>query len=209
MNAQASVRRLADGVMPQAVITGALSFAHIHDLAAAHGQTGWKAWTYPLSVDLLTVAAYRKLVTAHRTGAATGIKALTWCWFLLALTASLAANVVATGGRDPLSLAVGVWPAVAFLGCTLLGHSSPATAVPTRHTVEHVTVERLTVDTPGQSQGSESRPEVPDALLAFARRIATEHHAAHGAPIDPATLRTRLGVPEPLAAAVHAQLSAT
>src|SRR2546423_15233471 len=60
-----ALRRLTDGVIPQAVITGSLSFAHIHDLANIHGQTGWKAWTYPLSVDLLMVAAYREVIKAR------------------------------------------------------------------------------------------------------------------------------------------------
>ncbi|MET9865690.1 DUF2637 domain-containing protein, partial [Streptomyces sp. NPDC006386] len=39
-----------DAVLVQAVIAGALSFAHLHDLAAAAGQDGWKAWAYPVSV---------------------------------------------------------------------------------------------------------------------------------------------------------------
>ncbi len=60
-----ALRRISDGVLFQAVLTGSLSFSHIHDLAAAHGQGGWKAWLYPLSVDLLTVAAYRKLTAAR------------------------------------------------------------------------------------------------------------------------------------------------
>ncbi len=69
-----ALRRVTDGVLFQAVLTGSLSFSHIHDLAAVHGQTGWKAWLYPLSVDLLTVAAYRKLMTARRA------PALRRCW---------------------------------------------------------------------------------------------------------------------------------
>ena len=87
-----ALRRVTDGVIFQAVLTGSLSFSHIHDLAAVHGQSGWKAWLYPLSVDLLTVAAYRKLMTARRAPAAPVL--LAWCSFLLGLSASLAANVV-------------------------------------------------------------------------------------------------------------------
>src|SRR5581483_97793 len=85
-----ALRRISDGVIFQAVLTGSLSFSHIHDLAAAHGQAGWKAWLYPLSVDLLTVAAYRKLTAARSNGAPS---ALAWCSFLLGLGASLAANI--------------------------------------------------------------------------------------------------------------------
>ena len=72
-------RRLRiDPVLVQAVIAAALSFAHLHDLASAAGQDGWKAWAYPVSVDLLLVAAWRRL----RSGEA---KAAGWCWFLVAL----------------------------------------------------------------------------------------------------------------------------
>ncbi|NUV38161.1 DUF2637 domain-containing protein, partial [Streptomyces sp. KAI-27] len=50
-----------DAVLVQAVIAAALSFAHLHDVASAAGQDGWKAWAYPVSVDLLLVAAWRRL----------------------------------------------------------------------------------------------------------------------------------------------------
>ena len=52
-----------DAVLVQAVIAGALSFAHLHDMAEAAGQHGWKAWAYPICVDLLFVAAWRRLRT--------------------------------------------------------------------------------------------------------------------------------------------------
>jgi hypothetical protein len=123
-----ALRRISDGVLFQAVLTGSLSFSHIHDLAAAHGQGGWKAWLYPLSVDLLTVAAYRKLTAARATTAPAG---LAWCAFLLGLAASLAANILgAWQNPDRLvAVALGVWPAVAFLVCTLLTHDpTPAPA---------------------------------------------------------------------------------
>lgn len=48
---------------------------------------------------------------------------------------------------------------------------------------------------------------VPDALLDYARKIAADHHARTGGPIDPDTLRTRLGVPAPMADAIAAQLA--
>lgn len=82
-----------DAVLIQAVIAGALSFAHLHDLAAAAGQDGWKAWAYPVSVDLLLVAAWRRLRSE-------GPSRLAWCWFLIALFASLGANVATAGFLD-------------------------------------------------------------------------------------------------------------
>ncbi|WP_143649546.1 DUF2637 domain-containing protein, partial [Streptomyces tricolor] len=75
-----------DAVLVQALIAAALSFAHLHDLAVAAGQNDWKAWAYPVSVDLLLVAAWRRLRTRHG-------KAAAWCWFITALAASLGANV--------------------------------------------------------------------------------------------------------------------
>ena len=110
-----------DAVLVQAVIAAALSFAHLHDLALAAGQDGWKAWAYPVSVDLLLVAAWRRL----RSGES---KTAGWCWFVVALTASLGANVATAGLLDLedvpawLRILVAGWPAVAFLGGTLLAH---------------------------------------------------------------------------------------
>ncbi|MCM3811429.1 DUF2637 domain-containing protein [Streptomyces sp. DR7-3] len=112
-----------DAVLVQAVIAAALSFAHLHDLASAAGQDGWKAWAYPVSVDLLLVAAWKRL----RPGAS---KAAGWCWFVVALVASLGANVATAGllhlADVPawLRILVAGWPAVAFLGGTLLAHTS-------------------------------------------------------------------------------------
>lgn len=82
-----------DAVLVQAVIAAALSFAHLHDLAVAAGQDGWKAWAYPVSVDLLLVAAWKRL----RSGES---KTAGWCWFLMALAASLGANIATAGLLD-------------------------------------------------------------------------------------------------------------
>ncbi|MDT0308824.1 DUF2637 domain-containing protein [Streptomyces sp. DSM 44917] len=181
-----------DAVLVQAVIAAALSFAHIHDLAAAAGQGGWKAWAYPVSVDLLLVAAWRRL----RDGAT---PAAGWCWFLIALAASLGANVATAGLLDLaavpvwLRILVAGWPAVAFLGGTLLAHTPPAPN--------------------GQEQPAAPEPArppaaapVPDALLTHARKVAAEHRARTGSPIDAPTLRARLGVPQPLAEAIVTRL---
>ncbi|MEV7395435.1 DUF2637 domain-containing protein, partial [Streptomyces sp. NPDC091215] len=168
---------------------------------------GWKAWAYPVSVDLLLVAAWRRL----RTGTT---KAAAWCWFVIALVASLGANVATAGlldlGNVPawLRILVAGWPAVAFLGGTLLAHSSPKAPVAVETTDD------------GQEQEPEPAPEtlaeeqppvpptvpVPAALVAHARKVATEHHTRTGNPIDTPTLRARLGVPAPMAEAIAAQL---
>ncbi|MFF4632165.1 DUF2637 domain-containing protein [Streptomyces griseorubiginosus] len=202
-----------DAVLVQALIAAALSFAHIHDIAMAAGQDGWKAWAYPISVDLLLVAAWRRL----RSGTA---KAAAWCWFVIALTASLGANVATAGLLDMtdvpawLRILVAGWPAVAFLGGTLLAHTAPKTPSDENSTdlIEDQEDEpEATPETPAQPAAIEPAPTtpsvpVPTALVDHARKVAAEHHTRTGTPIDTPTLRARLGVPAPLADAIAAQL---
>ncbi|MDL2075533.1 DUF2637 domain-containing protein [Streptomyces sp. GXMU-J15] len=216
-----------DAVLVQALIAAALSFAHLHDLASAAGQDGWKAWAYPVSVDLLMVAAWRRL----RSGES---KAAGWCWFLVALAASLGANVATAGLLDLddvpawLRILVAGWPAVAFLGGTLLAHGAPKTPraaadteppstvtdsapqPPATEVEPPVTVAELpSVEVRSAQTSSAPVPSaaVPPALVALARKVADEHHDRTGTPIDTSTLRARLGVPLPLAEAIAAQLT--
>ncbi|MFI2298614.1 DUF2637 domain-containing protein [Actinacidiphila glaucinigra] len=218
-----------DAVLVQAVIAGALSFAHLHDLAAAAGQSGWKAWAYPISVDLLLVAAWRRLRILRTDGAP--VRAA-WLWFAVALSASLGANIATAGLLDLdhvpdwLSILVAGWPALAFLGGTLLvhapGHQTPAPA-PAPESSETASVERAPEPAPvpeaveasepvpalpaSQPAPAPVLPAVPAALVAHARKVADDHHARTGAPIDTDTLRVRLGVPAQLADAIAAQLA--
>ncbi|MEU2954053.1 DUF2637 domain-containing protein [Streptomyces xanthochromogenes] len=215
-----------DAVLIQAVIAGALSFAHLHDLAVAAGQDGWKAWAYPISVDLLLVAAWRRLRSQ-------GPSRLAWCWFLIALVASLGANVATAGFLDLahpsawLRFGIAGWPALAFLGGTLLAHSHtseepeplrPAPAAP----VPAPEVETFAPDpepepaplpavenTPALAPAAPASPPppVPAALVDHARKLAADHHTRTGSPIDTDTLRARLGVPPQLADAIAAQLA--
>ncbi|MDX2618586.1 MULTISPECIES: DUF2637 domain-containing protein [Streptomyces] len=212
-----------DAVLIQAVIAGALSFAHLHDLAAAAGQDGWKAWAYPVSVDLLLVAAWRRLRSE-------GPSRLAWCWFLIALFASLGANVATAGFLDladppaPLRLGIAGWPALAFLGGTLLAHSSgkpepaPPAAVTETKDVEPARVpDAAPIPSPADEPPATtalssppapySDPPVPAVLIDHARKVADEYRTRTGSPIDTDTLRSRLGVPPHLADAIAARLS--
>ncbi|MGW5470425.1 DUF2637 domain-containing protein [Streptomyces chartreusis] len=207
-----------DAVLVQAVIAGALSFAHLHDLAEAAGQTGWKAWAYPVSVDLLLVAVWRRLRTERSR--------LAWFWFLVALVASLGANIATAGLLNLenvpawLRILVAGWPALAFLGGTLLAHQ-PADPTPAPDP-EPTPPPVVAVDRPEEPAPAPeiSSPEpapalpaaapamaVPPALVDHARKVATEHRTRTGTDIDTATLRARLGVPEDLAGAIVAQLA--
>jgi hypothetical protein len=216
-----------DAVLVQAVIAAVLSFAHLHDLAAAAGQDGWKAWAYPVSVDLLLVAAWRRLRSGRD-------KAAGWCWFLIALAASLGANISTAGLLDLndvpdwLRILVAGWPALAFLGGTLLAHGSneaaeekpsqvpqPAEVGEDAELVEPAEQELAApvppvLDKPApvvDEPQSPAVPAVPAALISHARKVADAHQARTGGPIDTDTLRARLGVPAPLAEKIAAQLT--
>ncbi|MFD5255784.1 DUF2637 domain-containing protein [Streptomyces bobili] len=223
-------RLRVDAVLVQAVIAGALSFAHLHDLAAAAGQDGWKAWAYPVSVDLLLVAAWRRLRSE-------GPSRLAWCWFLIALFASLGANVATAGFLDladpPALLRLGIagWPALAFLGGTLLAHSAdhhtptppaPAPApepdraddhepdpdpVPDPDPAPEPAPAPAPVEEPPALPPATQAPAVPAVLVDHARKVAADYRDRTGAPIDTDTLRARLGVPPHLADAIAAHLT--
>ncbi|GAA2395820.1 DUF2637 domain-containing protein [Streptomyces coeruleofuscus] len=213
-----------DAVLVQAVIAGALSFAHLHDLAAAAGQDGWKAWAYPISVDLLLVASWRRL-------RADGPSRLAWGWFIVALVASLGANVTTAGLLDLdhvpawLRILVAAWPALAFMGGTLLAHSAPEQVpdppAPIAPATQQDEIEPepepelvpAIDDTPAPAAAEPVPPvpatavPVPTALVDHARKVADDHRTRTGTPIDTDTLRARLGVPPQLADAIAAQLA--
>lgn len=219
------VLRRPDAVLVQAVIAGALSFAHLHDLAGAAGQSGWKAWAYPISVDLLLVAAWRRL-RAGRDGAS-------WTWFTIALAASLGANVATAGLLDLdhvpawLRILVAGWPALAFLGGTLLVHTPAPTTAPEDTGPEREPavpeVELHRTDTapvpasasapaelaPAPVKPSAPVPSVPAALVDHARSIAESHRKTTGEPITADALTARLGLPAPTCQAIAAQLELT
>jgi len=226
-----------DAVLVQAVIAGALSFAHLHDIAAAAGQDGWKAWAYPISVDLLLVAAWRRIRTLKAAGASAGVA---WCWFSIALVASLGANVATAGLLNVqevpawLRILVAGWPALAFFGGTLLAHttppetetehspnsapapveeaaeSAPAMSVERPELPDHAPEVEPSASAPAGSTpvpAPAAAPGVPPALVDHARKLADSHRAQTGEPIGTDTLRTRLGVPAPLAEAIATQLT--
>ncbi|MFC4501279.1 MULTISPECIES: DUF2637 domain-containing protein [Streptomyces] len=218
-----------DAVIVQAVIAGALSFAHLHDIAEAAGQGGWKAWAYPVSVDLLLVAAWRRMRAQQRAGQPAGGARL---WFLVALAASLGANVATAGLLDldhvPASLRVVVagWPAVAFFGGTLLAHGPHTSETSSTSVAPDPDAERPSVppvvDEPRRDALPASPPEtvpevvtvpapapvaaLPPALVDRVRALAEEHQATTGHPADPDAVRVRLGLPPSMTPAVAAHL---
>ncbi|GAA2780545.1 DUF2637 domain-containing protein [Streptomyces showdoensis] len=185
-----------DAVLIQAVIAGALSFAHLHDLAAAAGQDGWKAWAYPVSVDLLLVAAWRRMRTNSGNGEA-------WLWFAIALTASLGANIATAGLLDMnnvpawLRILVAGWPALAFLGGTLLAHAhTPEPKHEPTPAVEDVPLSGPPVVDLAVERVHEPAPELPPAEPEPEEVKPDEE--AHYLPAKPAPVAPAVTVPPAL-----------
>jgi hypothetical protein len=124
-----------------------------------------------------------------------------------------------------LRILVAGWPAVAFLGGTLLAHSAPTPLDQAADTAKdnevqadepalpptqpaHLPVEQAPHQQPATEQEPPETPalSIPAALVAHARKVAAEHHTRTGTPIDTPTLRARLGVPAPMAEAIATHL---
>jgi hypothetical protein len=198
-------------------IAGAASFTHIHDTAAEHGQAGWMAWAIAVCIDLLAVMAAREIQRDMRAG-----RRCTWPILVLAIgaTLSLAANL-AQADASPWGRIVAGTPAGAFLvAISMVERRARTTHAAHLHAAigTYVSAAGALEPTPVAAVGTRSRPSldpgqpaadsvgraVPEALLGFARKVAAEHLARHGQPIDAAALRSRLGVSRELAEQLHA-----
>jgi transcriptional regulator with XRE-family HTH domain len=84
-------RAVAATVAGLAGIAGAISYSHMRQLAQDHGQAGWHAHAFPLSVDGIEVVASLVLLADRRTGRRSGW--LPWAALLIGTAGSLAANV--------------------------------------------------------------------------------------------------------------------
>jgi len=93
-------------------IAGAISYSHMRQLAAAHGDTGWHAHAFPLSVDGVEIVASLVLLADRRAGRNSGW--LPWAALTIGTAASLAANI-ATADHGTVSRIIAGWPAVALL----------------------------------------------------------------------------------------------
>lgn len=110
-----------------AAVSGALSFAHIHDLALHHGQVGWRSWTYPVSIDAVTAHALSVLLRSDRRPA---VRTLAWIGVSVFTAVSLAANLLDANLSDPIGVFLSAAPVAAFLFSTLLAHIMVERPVP-------------------------------------------------------------------------------
>ncbi|MFI7452754.1 DUF2637 domain-containing protein [Nonomuraea sp. NPDC049714] len=216
-------------VLVLALIAGAGSFTHIRDTATEHGQHGWMAWAVAVCIDLTCVMAARERQRDKHTGR-TRRGPLSWPVLVLTggIILSLAANLQQA---DPTvwGWITAATPAAAFLvavsmlerRATGTSESSPdvsqtspswtaaSPSVPDRPQAVPPAVPAA--DRPAlvpahhddrQADRQDDGPAPDPALLDYARRVADEHHAAHGKPITRDQLRARLGVSNHLAAAL-------
>jgi Protein of unknown function (DUF2637) len=96
-----------------AVIAGTVSYLHMHQLVAGHGQPGWVAALTPLSVDGMIVAASTALLADSRSGGRGGL--LPWILLVTGSVASLAANV-AVAEPTATGRVIAAWPSFALIG---------------------------------------------------------------------------------------------
>jgi hypothetical protein len=93
-------------------VAGALSYSHMRQLAQDHGQAGWHAHAFPLSVDGIEIVTSLVLLADRRAGRRSGW--LPWTALALGTAGSFAANI-ATAHPDLVSRIIAGWPAVALL----------------------------------------------------------------------------------------------
>jgi hypothetical protein len=113
-------------------LAGAISYSHMRQLAQQHGQAGWHAHAFPLSVDgLVEIVASLVLLVDQRSGRRPGW--LPWAALVIGTAGSLAANV-ATAGPGTVSMIIAGWPAAALLCAIklLTGMLNRPTASPCR-----------------------------------------------------------------------------
>jgi uncharacterized protein DUF2637 len=196
-------------VLILAAIAGAGSFVHIRDTAAQHGQHGPMSWAIAVCIDLTCVMAARERQRDKHTHRATRRVS----WPALVLTAgvllSLAANLdqaqPTTWGRITAAT-----PAAAFL--TAVSMLERRATARTRNQPPSGAPSQDVLPVPARQDEPVPPDEAPGPagpLLDYARKIAADHHAAHGQPITRDALRARLGISNQLASDILRQLRAT
>src|SRR5438270_624163 len=72
-------------------MAAAASFTHVHNVAAAHGQPGWLAWSDAVVLELMSIATGLEIRRRHRAGQPTGFVVAV---LVAAVALSLSAQVV-------------------------------------------------------------------------------------------------------------------
>lgn len=111
---QTRLTTIATGLV--AFVAAVVSYVHIFHVAHSHGADPFTAALLPLSIDGVVAVASAKLLSGD-------LRSLVRMTLLLAVVATLAANVAYGLAYGPVGALVSAWPAVAFLCCIeLLAH---------------------------------------------------------------------------------------
>jgi hypothetical protein len=111
------IRRLTGAaVLLVALIAAVVSFTHIEHLAVTHGQTFLAAVLLPVSIDGTVAASSLVMMRAARLDLDTPW--LARVMLVLAVVATLGANILFGIRYGYVGAALSGWPAVAFIGCT-------------------------------------------------------------------------------------------
>ncbi len=206
-------------VLILAAIAGAGSFVHIRDTAVQHGQRGPMSWAIAVYIDLTCIMAARERQRDRRTGRA--CRRVSWPTVVLSggVLLSLAANLQ-QAQPDTWGRITAATPAAAFLVAVSMlerrGNRLDRFRQPSDEPVPVPSPSQALVRVPSVPQDGHAAPSLGPAgselarpaaeLLAFARRVAADHHAASGQPITRDALRARLGVSNQLASDLLRQL---
>jgi hypothetical protein len=175
-------------------IAGAISYSHMRMLAAAHGDTGWHAHAFPLSVDGV---ASLVLLADRRSGRKSGW--LPWAALTIGTVASLAANI-ATADTGTVSRVIAGWPAVALLIAVkllsgILEHRPAAGALPEGPAAAQAIRPARVGASPARGRSTASQPGsgiVPGDALKQAARVVRDELQRDGRPLTRDALASRL-----------------
>lgn len=94
------------------VAAGAMSYYHMRHLAELHGETGWRAHVFPITVDGVEITASVILFLDRLAGRKP--RPLAWAAMIIGTVISLFANVL-VADADVINRAVAGWPPLALL----------------------------------------------------------------------------------------------
>lgn len=178
-------------------VAAAASFTHVHNVAAAHGQPGWLAWSDAIVLELMSIATGLEIRRRARTGRPAGFVLAV---LIAAVVLSLAAQVV-EAERSIVGWLAAALPALGFLACVKIVLARAAgTADESTQTAEEVgAVLPVPAPVPVVPSAEPDVPPVADeddqspaGLLDRARTVAAEHRRATGREITRDQLRTAL-----------------
>ncbi len=134
-------------------IAAAISYQHLLTLAQEHGQTGWRASAFPLSVDGLELVSSLVLLADRRADRRSGW--LPWAALGAGAVASLFANI-AVAEHNWIARTIAGWPALALIIAIKLLSGL----------LEHAATPPPTVDASSAAQATPTDdnpvPDVPD-----------------------------------------------